>query len=395
MEKLKIFLICGEKSGNNIARKILRKIYKDKTHIKFEIQGVVSDEISRKFNVKQMLSSNKLSVIGITEIVKNIKNLIGNINYIADSIVAFEPDIVLSIDSYDFCIRVAKKVRKYQYNDNKNNLSNIKKIKFWHIVAPSVWAYFGWRAKILARYYNRLFYLLPFEKKFFKAYERLGEDEFLIKFIGYPAVFQQKDEQIKKDKNLIGITLGSRLGEITKHKSIIKSTILRLKMVSNDLKFAIIATKDTFDYIKNDFEEIKNVEIITDDEKKKNVIQQCYFFISKSGTNNVEIGALGTPMITYYKTSLFTYLFLRIFLKIKFTNLFNIILGQKIIPEFLQYKASPEAIFHSVYYYLTHEEAVKEQIEKINLAIKIMKDDSKIYPTDIVAKEILDFHKSI
>ena len=90
----------------------------------------------------------------------------------AKAIIKFQPDLVLSVDAYDFCIRVAKKVRKIQNKTQINDKNTkFKPITFWHIVAPSVWAYFSGRAKTLAKYYNHLFYLLPFERKYFAPFE--------------------------------------------------------------------------------------------------------------------------------------------------------------------------------------------------------------------------------
>ena len=384
-EGKKIFLICAEKSGNNIIHQVLNRI--DKEILKnTELYGVVDDEIAMKYNIKQIFSPEKLAVLGIGDIITKIPSLLDKISYTASKILNIKPDIVISVDAYDFCIRVAKIVKK------SNN-----KIKLWHIVAPSVWAYWSGRSKTLSKYYNHLFYFLPFEKPYFKKYEHLGENEFLTTFIGYPATFSNninKEEDgynIERDKNLIGITIGSRVSEINRHISIISKTIMLLKIANKDYQFAILATKDTAEYIRNYFKKYRNIVIIDDDNEKKETIKKCVLIIAKSGTNNIEIGSIGTPMITYYKTSPLTYFFAKLFSKTKLINLFNITLGKMAIPELVQKKLTPENLAKTAFYLINNDEERKKQVDNIKIAINQMQREDKKYPLDIVADNIKQF----
>lgn len=391
---MKIFLICGEKSGENILCQILDKINESKNNKlqnineQIEIAGIVSDEIAKKYNIKQLFSSQELAILGIGDILFNIAKIIDRITDSANKITLFKPNLIISIDAYDFCVRVVKKIRKIEKKQNKK-----EQIKIWHIVAPSVWAYWSFRAKILAKYYNRLFYLLPFEQDYFKPLEKndtKNHHQFLSTFIGYPATFQTKIPSIEKDNKLIGITIGSRINEIKRHKDLIISVIMTLKILDKNIKFVILATKETKDIIKQNFNEIENVTIIDNERDEKKTIQKCSLFIAKSGTNNIEIGSLGTPMITYYITSWLTYFFAKLFAKIKFVNLFNITLKKQIIPEFIQKQATSTNIAYEAYKIISNEHIKNEQISQINKAIEMMQKKDKKYPTQIVANEVIN-----
>ena len=327
----KLFLICCATSGNNILRQTLQQLQANGIDLsQYELEGIVFEDIAKEFNIRQLFSPKQLSVLGIGDIIMALPRILDRISDTAKRIVEFQPDLVLSVDAYDFCVRVAKKVQTLQTKQNET----YKHIEFWHIVAPSVWAYWSGRAKTLAKYYNHLFYFLPFEGAFFKPLERRFEGHlFQSTFIGFPAVFQEIDNKITTQDNLIGITIGSRTSEIKRHQKVIIDIILRLKVYDEGLQFVIFATKDTERKIKHFFLNrrtlrIKNLSIISDELEKKQTMQKCKLIIAKSGTNNIEIGAFGAPMITYYKTSFLTYLFAKIFVKVK---LYELVLRKEFI----------------------------------------------------------------
>ena len=392
--KTKVFFICAEKSGNNIIKQVLEELknndkYKDLNFENLELKGVVFEDIAKDYNITQLFSPKQLSVFGIGDILFALPRIIDRINDTANAIINFQPDLVLSVDAYDFCIRVAKKVKKIQ---NKSTDKNYKQITFWHIVAPSVWAYLEGRARTLAKYYNRLFYLLPFEKRYFYPYENSQQGhKFETTFIGFPAVYQNPDTSIKKQNDLIGIMIGSRQKEIKRHKQVALDTILRLKMFNKDLRFVIFSTKDTTDVITKYFKKIKNLTIINNEDEKITTIQKCKFVIAKSGTNNIEIGALKTPMITYYKTSFLTYILGKMFTKVKYINLFNITLDKMVIPELIQKDANANNITWYAVQMLEKDYICNFQVEQVEKAIKKMKNETEYLPLQIVAQHLYDF----
>lgn len=403
---IKIFLICGEKSGNEIMENILNKLsnqleeYKDIKNI--EIQGVFDKNFEEKFNknfkIKNILPYQNFSLFGFADILFNLPSLLDKINFVAKKIIDFQPNLIITIDSYELSIKVAKKINKFIKKQSLNNSNTQNNIKLWHIVSPSVWAYFPKRAKKIAKYYNKLFYFFPFEEEYYKPLERKEtkyNKGFVSIFTGFQSAFQEKDKNIIKDEKLIGITLGSRIGEIMRHKNLILSTIAKLKIVDDKYKFIIFATKDTYEIVKQHFDNIKNVEIITDNDEKKRNIQKCSVIISKIGTNNIEIGALNTAMITYYTTSCLTSLFIKIFVKIKFFNIYNIVAKKQIIPEFTQKQATSYNLAKTTYFLLTNHYERSIQLKNIKQILNIIKREDGKTPVEIITNEIMEFMYSV
>ena len=157
-------------------------------------------------------------------------------------------------------------------------------------------------------------------------------NNFTATFVGFPATFQERDEDIVKDKKLIGITVGSRRGEIERHKNIMLSTLARLRLMDKNLHFVVLATPDFHEELQQFFAPVKNILVVSDEAAKRQMIQKSQLVISKSGTNSIEIGALGTAMIVYYKVAKMTAMFAHMFAKIRFVNLFNITTNRMIVP---------------------------------------------------------------
>ena len=425
---MKLFLICAEKSGSNIIKQVLERLQKNGVNLRdIEIRGVVYDDVADEFGVKTLFLPSEIAVLGIGDILTSIPRIVSKINLTAKEIATWSPDLVLSVDAYDFCYRVVKKAKQLG-----------AQTKFIHIVAPSVWAYWSGRAKNVVKYFDHLFYLLPFEKKYFpsndkaKKKEEWGEkkyisldnnedveiaaesaktevpewfffvfvsckkrkkiqtaryNNFTATFVGFPATFQERDASIVKDKKLIGITVGSRRGEIERHKNIMLSALARLRLMDKHLHFVVLATPDFHEELQQFFAPIKNILVVSDEAEKRKIIQKCQLVISKSGTNSIEIGALGTAMIVYYKVAKMTAMFARMFAKIKFVNLFNITTSRMIVPELIQSNATAENIANLAYRMVNDDTIINEQLHNVKHAISMMQNrDGK--PIDIISNSL-------
>lgn len=425
---MKLFLICAEKSGSNIIKQVLERLQKNGTNLQdIEIRGVVYDDVATEFHIKPLFSPKQIAVLGIGDILTRIPRIVSKINLTAKEIATWSPDLVLSVDAYDFCYRVVKKAKQMGAQTN-----------FVHIVAPSVWAYWSGRAKNVVKYFDHLFYLLPFEKKYFpsndkaKKKEEWGEKKYISQdnqddveiaaesakkempewflqdiesckkrkkaqiarcnnftatFVGFPATFQERDEGIIKDKKLIGITVGSRRGEIERHKNIMLSALARLRLMDKNLHFVVLATPNFHEELQQFFSPIKNISVISNEKEKRQIIQKCQLVISKSGTNSIEIGALGTAMIVYYKVAKITAMFARMFAKIRFVNLFNITMNRMVVPELIQNNATAENIANMAYRMINNDKILDEQLINIRHAISIMQNQDG-EPIEIISNSL-------
>jgi lipid A disaccharide synthetase len=240
----------------------------------------------------------------------------------------------------------------------KEAYSRAFECKIHHIVAPSVWAYKKHRVKKVAKLYNTLFCILPFEPQYFTP--------FGLKtiFIGYPPYFRMKSvcqhllpSPLPASVSLrltpssrdfrgtglppqtpikISITLGSRISELKHHIPIIKNSMNILnEKFPKKLEFCIILLPHLKHIIYDSFKAIENVQLIDENEKWKTIISSR-FVIGKSGTNIMEFALLGVPSIVYYKTGKITAFIVDQLVYMRYATLLNFTAQEYILPEFLQ-----------------------------------------------------------
>lgn len=354
--KKKIFIIAGEKSGDLLGSKILSKIDKNI----FDIYGI-GGELMEKEGLKSFFPMNELSVMGIFEVLPKLFNLLKRIKNTADYIIKLQPDVVLTIDSPDFCFRVMKIVKKLDI-DNK-----IKKI---HFVAPSVWVYRENRAKKIAKLYDLLFCILPFEPPYFEKYN------LKTIFVGHPIFdveskeydFNSQENNYNKNSDIISITVGSRGSEVKRFLPIIIDVINRLT-IKHRYKYYILATDYTYNIVMEELKnrEINYIEIVKDSNEKNNIIKNSLLAIAKSGTNTLELAGFSIPIVVIYKFNFLTNLiaeFIKKRSKTKFVNIINIINNKKIIPECILKDCTENKITNEVNKLIDNEELRLKQIQE-------------------------------
>ena len=352
--KKKIFIIAGEKSGDLLGSKILKKIDKNI----FDIYGI-GGEMMQNEGLNSLFPMEELSVMGIFEILPKIFKLLKRIKETANYIINLKPDVVLTIDSPDFCFRVMKLVKKLDINNN------IKKV---HFIAPSVWVHRKNRAKKIAKIYDLLFCILPFEPKYFEKYN------LKTIFVGHPIFdtdskeydFNIKSNNYNTNSNIITITVGSRKSEVKRLLPIVINIINTLNKKHN-FQYYILATNYTYDTILYELKKYKinYINVIKNNEEKNNIIKKSLLAIAKSGTNTLEFAGFSIPMVVIYKFNFLTNIIATIIKKkaeIKYATIINIINNKKIIPECLLKDCTENKILLEINKLIDNEELRIKQI---------------------------------
>ena len=274
-----------------------------------------------------------------------------------------QPNVVITIDSPGFNFRVVEQLKKLGFGG-----------KFVHIVAPTVWAYKPERAEGVARLYDHLLTLLPFEPPYFTKYG-LKTD-----FIGHPIFEQNFDRDtssfrdkynIPKDAKIICITPGSREGEIRRHMKPFAGALKLLKTKFNI--FAVFALNKREDaelaaaYLHG---EVPYVEVVGDERLDAYAVADIA--LAKSGTNTLEIAACGTPMVVAYKINPITYLFIKSMARIKNICLINILLQQQVVPELIQWDCTSVKIANALGRYLSDDRLSELQVKESIKALQMM-----------------------
>jgi len=360
----KIFILTGEPSGDKLASTVISKIMKDNKNIEYLCVG--GSHLS-SLGIKSIYELKEITYIAFTSVLLNIFKIKNRINKTVDKIIEFQPDILFSVDSPDFTLRVAEKVKKIN--------SNIKTI---HFIAPKVWAWREGRVKKMKKFLDHILLLFKFEKKYF------DKENLLNTFVGHPLLDDENKSNIKlnnlinNSKKYISLFAGSRESEIKIHAPILFKFIEKMNNKEDNFNFVFHSTDKYKNFLLNiiNSKNISNVEVISDDKIKNEILKKSVFAVVKSGTVSLEVCKLNIPSIIIYKMNFINYFIAKLFLKIKYANMLNIINNKEIIPELIQKDCNAEEIFKSVYYFLNKPDLISSQLLNVKSTINDLKSSS-------------------
>ena len=348
----KIFILTGEPSGDKLASTVISKLKKNHSNIKFLSVG---GSHLNSIGVKSIYDLNEITYIGFTSVILNLFKIRNKINETVKQIIKFEPDILFSVDSPDFTLRVAEKVKSIN-----------PKIKTIHYVAPQIWVWREGRVKKFKKFLDHILLLFDFEKKYF------DKENIPNTFVGHPLLEQETKNKIdlsnmiSDDKKIISLFCGSRTSEVNLLLPILIEFINMMNTKFNNFVFIFHATDENKNLIikKIKNKNLENVQVISDENIKKQILNKSVFAVSKSGTVSLEICNAKIPSIIIYKMNFLNFLIVKILVKIKFANIINIINDKEIIPELIQKECNSKEIYNSVVYFLKNPELMKKQINE-------------------------------
>ena len=357
----KIFILTGEPSGDKLASKVISKLKQTNSKIEYSCVGGHNLE---SLGIKSIFKLNEITYIGFTSVLLNIFKIRNRINKTVEEVIKFNPDILFSVDSPDFTLRVAERVKKINSN-----------IKIIHYVAPQVWIWREGRVKKFKKFVDHMLLLFNFEKKYF------DKENIPNTFVGHPLLEDNMKSKIdlssliNKDKKIISIFAGSRDSEINVLLPILSDFIKLMNEKSDNYIFifhTIDKNKETIvNFLKKS--SLKNFQVISDENIKSQVLSKSIFAVAKSGTVSLEICNANVPSIIIYKINMINYLIMKSLLRIKYANIINIINKKEIIPELLQNECNAKEIYNSVNYLLSHPNLLKIQLDKIDKTLKNIK----------------------
>ena len=357
----RIFVLTGEPSGDKLASKVISKLKNSKPDIDYLSVG---GEHLKALGIKSLYDLKEITYLGFTRVILNIFKIKKKINQTVDKIIEFDPDILFSVDSPDFTLRVAERVKKLR--------SEIKTI---HYVAPQVWVWREHRVKKLKKFLDHILLLFPFEKKYFE------KENINCTFVGHPLLEDNEKNKIDisniigEDKKIISIFSGSRSSETNVLMPILLKFIKMMKEKYNDIHFIFHTTNEHRATLKNQVshEDLENCDVISDEKIKSYILKKSFFAVAKSGTISLEICNANVPSIIIYKINFINFFIVKMLVKVKFANIINIAAGKEIIPELLQEKCNAKNIFNKVDEFLTNPDLSTNQINKFKEIIKDFK----------------------
>jgi lipid-A-disaccharide synthase len=339
---MKVFIIAGEPSGDRLGGALMAGLKTLRPDVAFEGIGgsdMVAEGLQSRFDMSE------LSVMGIAEILPKYRALMARINETADAVIAAKPDVMITIDSPDFSLRVAKRVKA------KSDIRTV------HYVAPTVWAWRPGRAKKMARYIDHVLALFPFEPPLMQA-EGMDCD-----FVGHPVVAepvatQGEAQAFRAEAGIGGAPLlmvlpGSRRSEVAKLSGVFGDAVAQFAKTVPDLRVVIPAAGPVADAVIEACQDWAVAPVILDPRglsredaqaRKLAAFRAADLALAASGTVSLELAAAATPMVIAYRMHWLSFRLIRAMALIDTVTLVNLVSNTRVVPEFLGPDCTPDQI---------------------------------------------------
>ncbi len=329
-------LVCGEPSGDLLGAQLMAAL-KQLAGGGLKIVGVGGEAMAHE-GLESLYSLDATAVMGLREVVPAIPRILARVKQTADYAVNTHPDALVVIDSPDFTHRIARAVKKRD--------PTIKTVNY---VAPQVWASRAYRAKAMARYFDLVLALFPFEVSFFQKYGLKAV------FVGHPVIERRAKMTggdalrarlgIGSDTPLLALLPGSRSSEIRFIFPVFRQAV---ELVAKRIP-GLVTVLPTVPHVAAKVRETsKNwptpLHILESQEEKFAAFDAADVALAASGTVTAELALSRTPMVVAYRVGGLTYALAHRLMTVSYMTLVNILLDRRAVPEFKQYDATPEAL---------------------------------------------------
>ena len=364
-----VYLIAGEASGDALGAGLMRAL-KVRTGGKLQFCGIGGPRMTSE-GLKSLFPMEDLAVMGLAEVLPRLPTLLRRIGEAQTDIEQKRPDVLVTIDSPDFCFRVARKVKAADPG-----------LPIVHYVAPTVWAWRAGRDKKVARFLNHILCLYPFEPPYFEA-EGLSAT-----FIGHPiagklqapssleasaADFRAR-HGIPDEAQVLAVLPGSRSGELDRHLPVFGRTLEKLADGGWRGQVVLPTLERHLDRLRQETADWASRPIIVPGEDEKWLaFAAADAALAASGTVTLELAAAGVPSIVAYRVSALTAAIGRRMIKVDHVGLVNVLLKEEVMPEFLQDDCTPEQLAPALADLLESADKRGTQKEKLRLAMEMLR----------------------
>lgn len=374
-----IFLIAAEESGDRLGAGLLKSL-RERLSPGVRFIGIGGRHMAEE-GLASLFPTEELSIIGLAAIPKRLPMILRRIREATDAVLKARPDVLVIIDSPDFSHRVARRVR-----------AKDPSIPIVNYVSPTVWVWRPGRAKAMRAYVDRLLAVLPFEPE---VHRRLGGPP--CTYVGHPLLEDlgtlrpDANEQARRSAQppLLLVLPGSRRSEIKRNMAVFGET-LRLLQSRN------VAFEPVLPTVPHLLESVRAAaagwpvqpRIVVSDSDKKAAFRTARAALAKSGTVTLELALAGVPMVTAYRVTEVEAFIARRVIQTSSIILANLILGENVIPEFLQQDFTAENLAPALQEILADTPARQRQLEAFARLEAIMSTGGK-RPSELAAEAVI------
>lgn len=335
-----IFIVTGEPSGDAIGGALIGAL-KERTGGRVRVAGIGGERMAEQ-GLTTLVPLGDLAVAGVAEVLPRARVILRHVRETTAAIRAAKPDAVVTIDSSGFTWRIAHRLR-----------SAGETLPLIHYVAPMVWAWRAGRARRMARWYDHLMVLLPFEPPYFTA---VGLS---CRYVGHPVVESGADRGdgpgfrrrhgIAPEAPLLIVLPGSRAGEVGRLLPIFGEAVRLLAARHPGLRVVLPTTETTAATVEA---AVKSwplpVTVLRGPAEKYDAFAAGTAALAASGTVALELAMARLAAVIAYRVNPLTHQLLRRIIKVKYAHLLNLILDRAVVPELLQHDCTPERLAEAV-----------------------------------------------
>ena len=326
---MKYYIIAGEASGDLHGSNLMKGILTSDPKAQFRFWG--GDRMSEVGGAENLVKHYKqTSFFGVTEVLRNLPTIFGQLNECKQDLMAYAPDVLICVDYPGFNFKVAK-------------FAHEREVRTFYYISPKVWAWKERRVERIRKYVDKLFIIFPFEVDYFKSkgIEAIYEGNPIMDSIAQTlAQIPSKEEFCQhnglSDKPLVALLAGSRSSEVKRNLAFMRE--LSEAFPEHQFVVAGVSWLDAGLYDKHLAG--SRVKVLTD--QTYPLVHYADAAVVCSGTATLETALIGTPEVVCYRMDEFSYRVAKIFVKIGFISLVNIIMKREVVKELVQHDMTVE-----------------------------------------------------
>ncbi|XOY56046.1 MAG: lipid-A-disaccharide synthase [Rhodobacterales bacterium] len=330
---MRVFVIAGEASGDKLGAALMAGLRQLRPDVTFDGVG---GPLMQAAGLVSRFPMDELSVMGLAEILPKYRALKRRIAQMAEAVIQTQPDVLITIDSPDFCLRVTKLVKARSA------------IRTVHYVAPTVWAWRPKRAAHMAHHIDHVLALFPFEPPLMQAAGMACD------FVGHPVVTDPiasaVDAAALGDGTVVLVLPGSRKSEVSRLAPRFGQAVARIAAQVPDARFVIPTTANVHDLVQAQVAgwPVPVTVLPPASPDKPAWFRRADVALAASGTVSLELAANGTPMVIAYDMAWLSRIIISRMLLVDTVTLVNLVSDTRVVPEFIGKACQPAPIADAV-----------------------------------------------
>ena len=376
-----LYIIAGEPSGDVLGAALIAAL-RERTGGRLRVAGIGGEEMAAQ-GVQSLVPLSELAVAGVAEVLPRAPLILRRVRETVAAIRAARPDAVVTIDSSGFSWRVAHGLRRKG-----------ERMPLIHYVAPMVWAWRAGRARRMARWYDHLLTLLPFEPPYF---ERVG---LAASYVGHPVLESGADRGdaarfraahgIGQDELVLTVLPGSRGGEVKRLVPVFGGALRRLEDIVGPFRVAVPTVGNVADRVAAGVADWPGRPLVLRGAGDKyDAFAASRAALAASGTVALELALAGLPMAVAYRLNRLTEMLLDRVVKVRQVNLVNLLIGRVVVPEHLGAAAcAPEPLAATLVALIRDERVRSAHRQGYDEAVRLLRGDG-LSPSRAAADRVL------